>query len=65
MLARMASEVIKSNEVDTYVIASLKRKAQTLDVLSGKLWEVIRLNSNDAKLLGSELKSHWFDQGTP
>ena len=51
MLARMASEVIKSNEVDTYVIASLKRKTQTLDVLFGKLWEVIRLNSNDAKLL--------------
>ena len=51
MLARMASEVIKSNEVDTYVIVSLKRKAQTLDRLSGKLWEVIRLNSNDAKLL--------------
>ena len=51
MLARMASEVIKSNEVDTYVIASLKRKVQTLDRLSGKLWEVIRLNSNDAKLL--------------
>ena len=51
MLARMASEVIKSNEVDTYVIASLKRKAQTLDVLFGELWEVIRFNSNDAKLL--------------